>query len=111
MRSRKIAQFGRPRNRSSLTSRVATGRLAQTRMKWPQCADAVEDDADEAPCGVAAATRTASPVANVSGGLLIIRSDGDRPARTSTLSPRSRPSWTFLRTTLFLLSRVATLVP
>src|SRR5437879_237038 len=77
----------------------------------PHCCEVFEADAGAAACGVAAATRTTSPAANVSGGLLTIRSDGDRPAMTSTLSPRSRPSCTFLRTTLLLLSRVATCEP
>src|SRR3977135_2536206 len=61
--------------------------------------------------GVAAATRTVSPAVKVSGGLLITRSAGVRPAMTSTASPRSRPSCTFLSTTLLLASRVATCVP
>src|SRR5258708_15011517 len=62
-------------------------------------------------CGVAVATRTVSPAVRVSGGLSMMRSDGDRPAMTSTLSPRSRPSCTFLTPTLLLLSRVATCLP
>src|SRR5882724_11424441 len=77
----------------------------------PHCPDAVEAVADAAAGGVAAATWTAAPALRVSGGLLMIRSDGERPAVTSTLSPKSRPSCTFLRTTLSLLSRVATCVP
>src|SRR6202011_5059073 len=77
----------------------------------PHHREVVEDDAVAAAGGVAAARRTVSPAARVSGGLLIIRSDGVRPAMTSTLSPRSRPSCTFLRTTLLLPSRVATCVP
>src|SRR5437016_3534790 len=77
----------------------------------PRYRDAVEGGWDAAAGGVAAATRTVSPAASVSGGLLIIRSDGERPAMTSTLSPRSRPSCTLLRATLSLLSRVATCVP
>src|SRR5882757_3911586 len=77
----------------------------------PHCRDVDEDDTGPETCDVTPATRTASPVTSVSGGLLIIRSDGVRPARTSTLSPRSRPSFTLLRLTLLLLSRVATWVP
>src|SRR6266404_2948139 len=50
--------------------------------------------------GVAAASCTASPLCNVSGGLSITRSDGERPALTSTLLPKSRPSWMDLSTTL-----------
>src|SRR4030088_2588463 len=111
MWSRKIAQFARPRNRSSLTSRPANGRLTEAGMTCPHCRDVAEEDAAPATCGVAPATRTVSPEASVSDGLLIIRSDGDRPASTSTLSPRSRPSCTLLRTTLLLLSRVATWAP
>src|SRR6185312_11626784 len=102
--------FAKPRNRSNLASRPARGRFAQTRME-PHCRDVDEDDTGPATCDVAPATRTVSPVTSVSGGLLIIRSDGDRPAMTSTLSPRSRPNFTLLRTTLLLLSRVATCVP
>src|SRR5205823_9398871 len=77
----------------------------------PHCRDVDEDDIGPAVCDVAPATRTVSPVTSVSGGLLIIRSAGDNPATTSTLSPRSRPSCTPLRTTLLLLSRVAICVP
>src|SRR5882762_519025 len=73
--------------------------------------DVVEVDAGATALGVAAATRTVSPAATVSGGLLMIRSDSDKPETTSTLSPRSRPNCTCLRTTLSLLSRVATCVP
>src|ERR1700674_4181880 len=75
------------------------------------CRAGAEDEAEPAAGGVAAATRTVSPAVRVSGGLLMIRSDADRPAMTSTLSPRSRPSCTFLSTTLLLPSRVATCVP
>src|ERR1700704_3826948 len=77
------------------------------------CAAACEFEADPCAeaCGVAAATRTVSPAVRVSGGLLITRSAGVRPAMTSTASPRSRPSCTFLSTTLLLASRVATCVP
>src|ERR1700722_13860428 len=66
------------------------------------------DDTGPETCGVASATRTASPFVNVSGGLLMLRSDVDNPAKSSTLSPRSRPSCTFLRTTTLWPSRVAT---
>src|ERR1700730_8080047 len=38
-------------------------------------------------------TWTASPLCNVSGALSITWSCGDRPAVTSTVSPKSRPSW------------------
>src|SRR3977135_2765385 len=42
--------------------------------------------------GVATANCTASPFCRVSGGLSITRSEGERPAVTSTVSPKSRPS-------------------
>src|SRR5712664_2600541 len=85
--------------------------LRKPAWRAPYCCEVFEGDAGAAACGVATATRTVSPAAKVSGGLLIIRSDRDRPAITSTLSPKSRPSWTFLRATLSLLSSVATCVP
>src|ERR1700732_885792 len=49
---------------------------------------------------VAGPTWTASPFCNVSGGLSITGSCGDRPAVTSTVSPKSRPSWITLRATV-----------
>src|SRR5258705_5719585 len=87
------------------------GDLCKPARNAPHCRDVDDDDTGPATCDAAPATRTVSPVTSVSGGLLIIRSDGDRPAMTSTLSPRSRPNFTRLRTTLSLLSRVATCVP
>src|SRR5205085_12027981 len=94
---------------SSSLPRQEDGRKPTERGR--QCVDAGGDDWGAAVAGVAEATRTVSPATIVSGGLLMIRSDGDMPAMTSTLSPRSRPSCTFLRTTLLSLSRVATCVP
>src|SRR5260370_12862079 len=121
-----MAKVDRARNRSDLRCGQGGGSWADTSMG---CAshfrDVVGGDAGAAACegdagaacgvagarGVAVATRTVSPAVRVSGGLSMIRSDGDRPAMISTLSPRSRPSCTFLTTTLLLLSRVATWVP
>src|SRR5882757_735040 len=60
---------------------------------------------------VAGPTWTASPLCNVSGGLSITWSCGDRPAVTSTVSPKSRPSWIALRATLPSPPRMATWVP
>jgi hypothetical protein len=73
---------------------AAEARATGARLDPPHGREVVGDDSG------AAARRTVSPPARVSGGLSIIRSDGDRPAVTSTLSPRSRPSCTLLMTTL-----------
>src|SRR5437588_9601838 len=69
----------------------------------PACAEV--DDA------VVVANWTVSPFCNVSGGLSITLSCGPRPAVTSTLSPKSRPSWMDLSTTLLPSPRTATCVP
>src|ERR1700676_2362238 len=61
--------------------------------------------------GAAAANWTTSPFCKVSGGLSITRSCGARPAVTSTLSPKSRPSWTGLSDTLLPSPRTATCAP
>src|SRR5260370_42179798 len=57
---------------------------------------------------VAGSTWTEAPLCNVSGGLSITGSCGDRPAVTSTVSPKSRPSWIALRATLPSPPRMAT---
>src|SRR4030081_208007 len=80
--------------------------LATLQACVPHCPDAVEAVAAEAAGGGAPAMWAAGPAVRGCGGLLMIRSDGERPATPSTLSPKSRPSCTFLRTTLSLLSRV-----
>jgi len=59
---------------------------------------------------VAGPTWTASPLCSVSGGLSITWSCGDRPAVTSTASPKSSPSWIALRATLPSPPRMATWV-
>ena len=57
------------------------------------------------------ATWTVSPVCNVSGGLSITLSWSERPAVTSTLSPKSRPTWIGLSTTLLPSPTIATCEP
>src|SRR5882724_1051236 len=46
------------------------------------------------------ATRTAAPSCSVSGGVTSRRSRSFRPPRTSTVVPKSRPSWTTGKRTL-----------
>src|ERR1700730_15498139 len=63
-------------------------------------ADVADPAFGDVDVGVATASWTALPLCNASGGLSITRSCGDRPAVTSTLSPKSRPSWTDLNLTV-----------
>src|ERR1700688_3963910 len=60
---------------------------------------------------VVVANWTVSPFCNVSGGLSITLSCGASPAVTSTLSPKSLPSWMDLSTTLLLSPSTATCAP
>jgi hypothetical protein len=60
---------------------------------------------------VAAATRTASPVATPSGGLAITRSLRSMPEAISSTLPRSRPTVIGFSTTRSSLPSVATCVP